>query len=102
MRRLSSVPESFSRDTGGTPADWLRWLPGACRDHALSLPTEHSATVSIGTGHLHLHWDVLPPRALGLARFPHLMVSYRFDGVSEAERQAFMRYFDLYMQRGGG
>jgi hypothetical protein len=30
------------------------------------------------------------------------MVNYRFEGVSESEREAFMRYFDLYMQRGGG
>lgn len=99
---MPTIPESFSRDTGGTPADWLRWLPGACREHPLSLPTEHNAIITIGQGALHLHWEVLPPRALGLARFPHLMVNYRFEGVSEPEREAFMRYFDLYMQRGGG
>jgi hypothetical protein len=29
-------------------------------------------------------------------------VRYRFDGVPAAARREFMRYFDLYTQRGGG
>jgi hypothetical protein len=31
-----------------------------------------------------------------------LLVSFRFAGVDEAARYAFMKRFDLYMQRGGG
>jgi hypothetical protein len=33
---------------------------------------------------------------------PRLGVSYRFDGVDTEARREFMRYFDLYTQRGGG
>jgi hypothetical protein len=33
---------------------------------------------------------------------PVLKVSFRFAGVADAERHAFMKRFDLYMQRGGG
>ena len=32
-----SYPESFDREQGFTPADWLRCLPGAVRQHALDL-----------------------------------------------------------------
>ena len=45
---------------------------------------------------------MLPPHRIALVSLPHLRVTYRFDGVGEAERVAFMRYFDLFMQRGGG
>jgi hypothetical protein len=29
-------------------------------------------------------------------------VSFQFERVDETTRQRFMRYFDLYTQRGGG
>ena len=37
-----------------------------------------------------------------LMRMPVLATHYRFDGVSDDQRQAFMKFFDLYTQRGGG
>jgi hypothetical protein len=33
---------------------------------------------------------------------PRLAIAFHFERVDEAKRQAFMRYFDLYTQRGGG
>ena len=45
---------------------------------------------------------MLPPRAIGLVRFARMAMDYRFDGVADDERLAFMKYFDLYTQRGGG
>ena len=53
-------------------------------------------------GELVLSWRVGEPRVIGLARLPRLLVSFRFTGLDEAQRYAFMRRFDLYMQRGGG
>jgi hypothetical protein len=94
--------EAFSRDTNGTPADWRRWLPGACAQHPLTWTEIDRAEVQVGTGCLLLHWEVLPERRLALARLPRLAVHYRFVDVPPAARQSFMRYFDLYMQRGGG
>jgi hypothetical protein len=35
-------------------------------------------------------------------RVPRLGVNFSFEDIDEGARQAFMRYFDLYMQRGGG
>ena len=33
---------------------------------------------------------------------PRLKVRFRFNGLTDERRYTFMRYFDLYMQRGGG
>ena len=98
----ASYAASFEREHGCTEAEWLGWLPGAVRDHRLELPAPGRARIAIGGGSLHLSWRALPPRQLGLARFPRLQMSYVFDALDQAERLAFMRYFDLYMQRGGG
>lgn len=93
---------SFGREMGCTEREWLSWLPGAVGRHALALGPGR-ADVGIGSGQLQLRWQTLEPRAIGLARFPRLAVQFDFDdAVDEASRRAFMRYFDLYMQRGGG
>jgi hypothetical protein len=97
----AEYPADFNREQGCTEADWLRWLPGAVRARSLALGAGQ-ARVAIGDGALTLRWQVLPERRIALVRLPRLAMHYRFEGVDEAERRAFMRYFDLYMQRGGG
>ena len=92
---------SFDRQMGCTEAEWLSWLPGAVREHALTLGVRE-ATVVVGSGRLLLRWQVLAPLQIALVRLPLLGVKFRFDSVEEAPRQRFMRSFDLYMQRGGG
>jgi hypothetical protein len=96
------IPEQFERDTNGTESDWLRTLPGACGAHALSLPAPGEALVRIEAGTLHLRWQLLPPHRIALVSLPHLLVRYRFEGLKPEQRERFMKYFDLYMQRGGG
>lgn len=102
---FGSLPAHFTREMGCTEAQWLGWLPGACRGAPLALDTGQ-CTVSIVSagevGRLHLHWRTLPPRRIALVTLPRLAVSFRFEDVPPAARDAFMRYFDLYMQRGGG
>ncbi len=95
-------PERFEREQSFSEADWLRCLPGAVRDHGLALPAPGRAVVNIGPGTLELGWTMLPPRRLGIVQLPRMAVRYRFDGVDGAARNHFMRYFDLYTQRGGG
>ena len=97
-----SYPAEFRREQGFTETDWLACLTGAVRGHALRLVGPGLANVQIGSGSLHLAWQVLPPRQIALLRMPVLATHYRFDGVPGAQRQAFMKYFDLYTQRGGG
>jgi hypothetical protein len=97
----SFYPEIFERDMTCTEADWLRWLPSAVGDLHWKLQTG-AAGVRLGDGALGLKWQVAAPRVIGLVELPLLKVSFRFGGVGEMQRQAFMKRFDLYMQRGGG
>ena len=92
----------FQREQGFTERDWLRCLPGAVRDCAIDLSEPGLARVQIGGGQLLLRWQVMPPRQIAMVRMPRLAVRYQFDGVTEGDRLAFMRYFDLYTMRGGG
>jgi hypothetical protein len=91
----------FEREYGCTETEWLRGLPGAVRDQALTL-APGQAQVAIGVGTLRLGWTVLPPRQIALVRLPRMTVTFAFEAVSDEARTDFMRYFDLYMQRGGG
>lgn len=98
----SYYARAFEREMGCTEAEWLSWLPRAVHGHRLDLGPGR-ATVTIGGGALQLVWQALPPRQIALARLPRLAARFDFgDQVDEAARQAFMRTFDLYMQRGGG
>ena len=94
-------PESFERDTNGTEAEWLARLPGACAGVVPELGPGR-ARLPVGEGALELAWTVLPPRRIAQLRMPRMAVRFRFVGVDAAARERFMRYFDLYMQRGGG
>jgi hypothetical protein len=107
----SHYPAQFVRDMGCTEAEWRTWLPRALGDRAwrelaavdaATAASPPALTADIGCGHLHLTWQTLPPRRLGLAVLPRLQVSFAFVQVAEDERQAFMKRFDLYTQRGGG
>lgn len=97
----SWYPADFQREMGCTEAELLMWLPGAVNGRPLAL-LPRSADIAIGAGRLELAWRELPPRQIALMRMPRLAINFHFEGVDEAERQAFMRYFDLYTQRGGG
>ena len=97
----SSYAEQFQRDMGCTEAEWLGWLPAAMGD----CPWQHAgqtAVATIGAGRLHLRWQVMPPRVIALMRMPVLQVNFALEGLDAQERYAFMKRFDLYMQRGGG
>lgn len=93
---------SFDREYGCTEPEWLGWLPDAIGAGPWSRPAPGRAEAAVGSGTLRLAWAALPPRRIALIAMPRLAVSFRFDGVDEAVRQAFMKRFDLYMQRGGG
>jgi hypothetical protein len=97
------VPESFSREQGLTPTEWERDLPGALNGRSAERTVPGEAELRIGNaGRLSLRWQALPPRQIALMRMPRLLVEYRFAGCTAEERSDFMRYFDLFMQRGGG
>lgn len=93
--------ETFEREMGCTVPELVRWLPGASGDCDVALQAD-AALITLGAGTLRLKWHSLPPRQIALMRMPRLAVSFSFEDVDEAQRQRFMRYFDLYTQRGGG
>jgi hypothetical protein len=96
------VAPAFEREQGCTEAEWLRWLPGAVGAHRLERPGPGAAVVTVGSGTLRLDWEVLPPRRIALISMPRMTLRFGFDAVDAPARAEFMRYFDLYLQRGGG
>jgi hypothetical protein len=97
----SVYDERFERDMACTEEDWLRWLPDAIGEH-LWKRQDSTVGVRIGDGALGLKWEVAAPRVIALVQMPRMVVRFRFAGVDEQARYAFMKRFDLYMQRGGG
>ncbi len=97
----SAYDAAFERELGCTEAEWLRWLPDAIGTHPREIRLD-SATVGIGAGTLLLRWHVQAPRVIASVQLPRLHVSFRFEGLSAQQRLAFMRRFDLHLQRGGG
>jgi len=91
---------------GCTEGEWLGWLPAAIGEHTWRRDGG-SAHVSIThdgqvLGALVIQWSVGPLRRIALVALPCLHVHFQFEGLDDAQRYAFMRRFDLYMQRGGG
>ena len=97
----SAYAERFEREMGCTEAEWLMWLPAAVGERDWRLGASH-ADIRIGEGVLALRWRVGEPRVIALMRMPRLHVSFHFEGLDAQQRLAFMKRFDLYMQRGGG
>jgi hypothetical protein len=92
---------AFDREVGCTEVQWLMWLPAAIGAWPWQR-SERTIEATLEGGTMVLTWHELPPRQIALVRLPRLAVSFRFDGVADDVRHAFMRRFDLYMQRGGG
>lgn len=97
----ASYAAAFERDVGGTEAEWLMRLPEAVGGRPIVL-SAGAAQVQIDGGALALAWRVLPPRRIALMSMPRMAVNFRFDRLGDDARYAFMRHFDLVMQRGGG
>ncbi len=98
----SFYAEQFEREMGCTEAEWLGWLPAAIGANVW-VRDERTLNVDLAPrATLTLTWRVAPPRVIASARIPRLLVSFRFAGADAAQRLAFMKRFDLYMQRGGG
>ena len=97
----SHYAAQFERDMGCSEAEWLGWLPAALGDNAWQRDG-CSVQAAIGLGSLKIHWQPAPPRVLGQARIPRLLVRFDFAGLDQGQRYTFMKRFDLYMQRGGG
>ena len=86
---------------GCTEAELRGWLPGASGHRPIRW-RERGADVALDGGHVAIDWRPLEPRRIALIVLPRLDVRFAATHVDEASWQGFMRYFDLYTQRGGG
>jgi hypothetical protein len=96
-----SGPFALEREMGCTREDLLRWLPAAT-GHAPARADGDAIVVAVAGGEVRITAAERPPRRIALVSLPVLAVSFRFDGVAPADREAFLARFDLYTRRGGG
>ena len=91
----------YSREMGLTHDDFWRLLPRAMGEHTYD---RHGDEVhaSIHNGSLQIHLGPTQQRKIALLSIPYSVVSFRFDGVSAEQQQAFKTHFDLHFPRGGG
>jgi hypothetical protein len=94
-------PIAFEREMGCTEAELRAWLPAASggREPAWR---EGGADIALDAGRVSIDWQALAPRRIALITLPRLRVRFAAQGIGEPAWQAFMRWFDLYTQRGGG
>ncbi|HET9820598.1 MAG TPA: hypothetical protein VFQ16_02115 [Burkholderiaceae bacterium] len=94
-------PFAFEREMGCTAEDLRAWLPGACGQRTLHW-REGGVEVALGKGTVSIDWQPLAPRRIALVTLPRLAVRFAARDTDALEWHAFMRRFDLYVQRGGG
>ncbi|MEQ1717908.1 MAG: hypothetical protein ABL907_18360 [Hyphomicrobium sp.] len=58
---------------------------------------------ALGEGRVEIRYAEAPPKTLGgLLALPQAIVTLDFAGETTAERETFVRQFDIAFQRGGG
>jgi hypothetical protein len=94
-------PFVLEREMGCTRAEFLSWLPAAS-GHAPARAEGGEIALAVPGGEVRIRLAERPPRRLALLSLPVLAVRFRFLGLGEADRQAFLKRFDDYTRRGGG
>lgn len=97
----SHYPFAFEREMGCTADELRAWLPGASGGCPLAWRAQ-GADIALGGGCVSIDWKALEPRRIALITLPRLHVRFVARDVDVTAWQRFMRYFDLYTQRGGG
>lgn len=86
---------------GCTAAQLRGWLPGASGNRKIDWHPS-GACVELEGGRVSIAWADCEPRRIALIVLPRLCVHFDAERVDDPTWQQFMRYFDLYTQRGGG
>lgn len=92
----------FSRDMGLTHADFWRYLPAAVGTNRWKRISDTAVKVYIGSGRLLIDLGPEGERRIANIRLPRTEVKFLFHEVTPEEQTAFLTYFDLRFQRGGG
>jgi hypothetical protein len=95
------VPPVLEREMGCTLEELARWLPGAT-GHAVATPVPGGWRLAVPGGEVLLEAEPRPPRRIARLALPVLLVRFRFLGLGQADRTAFLERFDAWTRRGGG
>lgn len=88
---------------GTSESEWRAALPRAIGSEVRwRWVGKRQAEIDIPPGRLTLSWEPLPDRRIALLVMKRLLVRFEFDGLDDDARRAFMKPFDLTLQRGGG
>ena len=94
-------PFEFDREMGCSASEYRPWLPAASGGREIEWH-EDGAVIGLDTGSVLIEWRTGEPRRIAAITLPRLLLRVRARDIDEAAWQRFMRYFDLYLQRGGG
>ena len=89
------------REMGYTHDDFFRLLPGAMGDYKYVV-SGTTVSCQIGSGQLTITLGPEGERRLVLVVIPQTEIVFDFENVEEAERQEFLRHFDLRFMKGLG
>ena len=92
---------SFAREMGFTREEFDRILPAALNQRAFDRSTG-GIKLPIDSGTMQLVISEQKYRKIASISLPYLDIEFIFEGLSDAQVEATMRYFDLRYQRGGG
>jgi hypothetical protein len=94
-------PFFVEREMACTREDLARWLPGV----SAGVPARRDGDdviLPVGGGEVRIGAEERALRRVGHLSLPVLLVRFRFDGVDDGAREAFLARFDLFTRRGGG
>ncbi len=92
---------TFSREMGFTRGEFDRILPAALNNREF----EHSASgikTAVSGGTMQLVISEQKYRKIASISLPYLDIEFIFEGLTDAQVEETMRFFDLRYQRGGG
>lgn len=85
--------------------EFARWLPGATRNAPIVSEINGDGLrhrLQVAGGCVEIDLQPQAPRRIALLRLPVLRVTFRFVGLDDTARVAFLTHFDHYTRRGGG
>lgn len=93
--------DTFSREMGFTREEFFRLLPNALNNRPHQIDAT-GVSVSTTSGSVRIDVGEQQFRHIASISMPYVRVDFAFSNFPDADREEFMRYFDLRYQRGGG
>lgn len=92
---------TFSREMGFTRGEFDRILPAALNNREFDCSAS-GIKASVSGGTMQLVISEQKYRKIASISLPYLEIEFIFEGLSDAQVEETMRFFDLRYQRGGG